>query len=319
MKSTLFVPAVTFATLGSFLLTGGSFVGAQDASAGKPAVSGEALSKVAAGTSEGTVATAGTGGTGAKGIEAETFPGKTILDDPRTNDPRLTVPIDAEGKVVSPRLSKIDLDGDFNYDGTINNEDPTNQGRLEYVPPGLEVGVGEVTRLVIRLKTYEVEFPGNLEVTLEVTGINRDSASGSFPAGSSGQVGRIKVWRDQAKSELLLDSGDSGKISKTWVYEKGKLAGGIPRTVYVEGAEASGKSEGDIRLMAVAAHRPDGAAQGSNSTLYQSAFDHMLLTVRKAPVPKEFVNNNAEGVWSSGKAPEAAKPAEAAGSPAAPR
>jgi hypothetical protein len=308
MQTTRSFAAVTFAYLASLLLLGGSFVIAQDTSAQKPAVSSEALSSVAAGSTQGGAPS--TVGEVGKGVGKVAFPGKTILDDPATSDPRLVIPVDAEGGARAARLSKIDLDGDFNYDGTISNEDPSNQGRLEYVPPGLELGVGEVTRLVIRLKTYEESFPGKLNVTLDVTAINRESASGSFASGADGQSGRVKVWRDQARTDLLLDSGDSSKLSRTWTYDSSKVSSGIPRVVYVEGVEVSPKAEGDIRLLVVSEHVADGASGGTNSALYRPAFDHLLLTVRKEGVAKEFVNNNAEAVWSTTKVQETGKPQE---------
>lgn len=315
MKSVLLVPATVFAIVWS-LQPGAIRAEAQEAASGKSAVSGDALAKVAAGGGEG--ASAAVAASAQKGGAGQAFPGKTLLDDPAANDPRVLPGIAPKGKHKErvTRLSKIDLDGDLNYDGTINNEDPSNQGQLEYVPPGLEIGVGELTRLVIRHTVYDLEFAGQLAVTIEVAGINRESASGSFPAGGDGEVGRIKVWRDETRAELLLDSGDPQKLSKTWIYEKGKLSGGIPRTVCVEGVKTSGKFEGDLRLMALSAQSPDGAATGSSSALSQTAFDHMLVTVRKTPVAKEFVNNNAEGVWSS---PGAAKPAAGGSSPVAPR
>ncbi len=314
MKSILLVPTAVVAVFWSFQPSW-SQLEAQEAAAGKPAVSGEAISKVVAGDA-GSSATDGIHA--AEGGAVRTFPGKTILDDPAANDARVASGAVSEGKRKGrvTRLSKIDLDGDLNYDGTINNEDPSNQGQLEYVPPGLEIGVGELTRLVIRHTIHDVEFAGQLAVTIEVAGINRDSASGSFPSGLGGEVGRIKVWRDEARAELLLDSADPEKLSKTWIYEKGKLSGGIPRTVCVEGVNVSAKFEGDLRLMALSSHRPDGSAPASSSALFQSAFDHMLVTVRQTPVSKEFVNNNAEGVWFS---PGAAGSAENGETPAAPR
>lgn len=267
---------------------------AQD-TADKP-VSTDALSKVSAGTTVQPGASEAPK-VASKGAAHADFPGKTLLDDPGANDPRLSVPVDEKGRPSVPRIAKIDLDGDLDFTGTINNEDPYSQGRFEYNPPGLELGVGEVTRLLVRFKTYEEDYSGSLKVTLEVAGINRDSASGSFPGGPGGQVGRIRVWRDQQRTELLLDSADSAK-SKTWTVDNTQLARGVPRTLYVEGVEVSPKAEGDLRLLIFAEHFADGSG-AAGSGLYQPAFDHMLLTVRKEPVPKDFINGNAEGVWST--------------------
>lgn len=242
------------------------------------------------------------------------FPGKTVLDDPGASDPRLIVPVDAEGKVVVGRLSKIDLDGDLDYDGTIDNTSSSDQGQIEFLPPGLELGVGEVTRLVVRFKTYEQEFPGQLIVALEVSGVNRDSSTGVFDGNGESSVGRVRVWRDQARKELLVDSGDKNKLRHEWRYDPAKRLGGIPRTLYVEGVSVSPKFEGDIRLLLSASQVSDGADINTPSSLYQAAFDHVLVTVREKPVEKEFVNNNAEGVWSTTAVetkPAETKPAEA--------
>jgi hypothetical protein len=271
MKTTLH-PAVKLAVMGSLLFTGELEILAQDAPAGKAMVSGEALSKVTSETS-GSASPAVTGVKTVTSPASPAFQGKTILDDPEANDPRLSVPVNALGKVVASRLTKIDLDSDLDYDGTINNEEASDQLSVEHVPPGLELGVGELTRMVLRLKVYDEAFAGDLDVSLEVTGINRDSASGSFPAGGSGQVGRIKVWLDQARTELLLDSGDSSKLVKTWTYEKGKRSGGIPKTVYVEGVEAAPKANGDLRLMVISSTRSEGSVGGGKSSLYRPAFD----------------------------------------------
>lgn len=304
----------------------------QDASAnsGSPAVSADALKAVsAAAKTPPSAAIAGATATGETHPEWE-FPGKTDLDDPGAKDPRMLVPVDAEGKATVSRLSKIDLDADLDYDGTLDNDLSSDQGALEFVPPGLELGVKEVTRALVRFKTYEREFPGDLVVALEVSPVNRDSASGAFAGNAKSAVGRIRVWRDQARKDLLLDSNDESKRRFEWRYDKEKRFGGIPRTLYVEGVEVSPKFEGDLRLLLSSSH---GAGGGSSapSSLYQTAFDHVLVTVRAKPVEKEFINNNAEGVWSSvgapapaGAAPDGAAPdgadkkAEAAkGSPAA--
>jgi hypothetical protein len=293
-----FLPPVLFPLLLVCLVSGLSLpVAAQNGSAtsAKPAVSGSALESVnAPGKSQEPKAKAG-GDTPVPSNPAA-FPGKTELDDPATSDARFVVPAKTKGKPSLPRLAKIDLDGDLDYDGTISDDSPSTQGTLEFVPPGLEVGVGELTRVLIRFKTYQAQIQGSLVVSLEVSGISRDSASGAAAAGAA--VGRIRVWRDPQRKELLLDSGDSGNLRHEWRYDPKKLAGGIPRAVYVEGVKTSPKFEGDLRLLVAANHVVDGAGAGAPSSLYQSAFDDILMTVRAQPVEKDFINNNAESVWS---------------------
>jgi hypothetical protein len=292
---------------------------AQDGAApsAKSGVSGSALEAVSAsrkGQASKVGASPGKPADGAAAVSGPAaFPGMTALDDPAVSDPRFVVPPKTKGKPAVPRLAKIDLDGDLDYDGTINPDSPSTQGAAESVPPGLQIGTGELTRLLIRFKTYQSQFPGSLVVSLEVSGISRDSASGAVEAGGA-SVGRIRVWRDPQRKELLVDSGDKGNLRHEWRYDSGKLAGGIPRAIYVEGVKTSPKFEGDLRLLVAANHVAEGAGAGTPSSLFQSAFDHILLTVRGEPVEKDFINNNAEAVWSTvggpAKEPEAA-PAEA--------
>lgn len=285
------------------------------ANPGGPAVSADALKAVSAPekTPSGT-GVAATGATGAGVAKPQwDFPGKTVLDDPGAKDPRLVVPVDEKGRATVSRLAKIDLDADLDYDGTLDNDDSSDQGEQEFLPPGLELGAKEVTRVLVRFKAYEPEA-GNLVVALEVSGVNRDSASGAFAGNAKGAVGRIRVWRDQARKELLLDSGDESKSRVEWRYDKEKRAGGIPRALYVEGVEASPKFEGDLRLLITAG--PAAGGSGASSATHQTTFDHVLVTVRAKPVEKEFINNNAEGVWSDVGAPAPAGAAPAGAAPA---
>lgn len=220
------------------------------------------------------------------GDEVPAFPGKTELDEPGLHEPGLGTASDLD------RLSKIDLDSDLNYDGTIDNNEPSEQGANESTPPGLELGKGELTRLVLRMKTYERDFTGDLVVTISATGINRDTPSGEV---TGAPVGRVKIWKDQARSTLLADSGDPSKSSHEWIFNREIRTGGIPSTVYVEGVSVSPKHEGDVRILVSATH----GAPGAHSSVYRAAYDHLLVTVREKPVEKAFINNNIEGIWST--------------------
>lgn len=284
--------ALLFAAL---LFSPGSLVGQEKAkAAGAPAVSADALNSVSAPNAK-PATPARPAGNGASGPAVEvTFPGKTDLDSPESTDPRFVVPVEGRKGAVIPRLSKIDLDADLDYDGAFDNDSSAGQGQHEYLPPGLELGKGEVSRLLVRFKTYEPEFTGKLVVRLEASEVNRDAASGEGAV----SAGQIRVWRDQERKELLIDSADPAKRSVEWTYDSGKRAGGIPRALYVEGVKVSSKFEGDLRLLVSASHLADGETTGTPSSLYRAAFDHLLLTVRDKPVEKEFINNNVEGVWS---------------------
>lgn len=227
-------------------------------------------------------------------------------------------------------IAKLDIDGDMNYDGTIDNEDPADNGAFESTPPGLVVGEGELTKVIVRLRPYRVNFEGEVVIGLEVTGINRALRSGQFESFEEevASTGRIRVWADETRTELLLDSADPEMRYHEWVVDDqtypANLPGIYPRKIYVEGVSVAGKigpdgknvvvsakgglpSEGfagDLRLLMTVSHRSKGAERENYPAYrkrmvkaFRTSFDHILFTVTERPQPKDFVNNNVEGVW----------------------
>lgn len=223
-------------------------------------------------------------------------------------------------------IAKLDMDADMNQDGMIQNNDPADSGAFEATPPGLILGTGELTRVVIRLIPYRVDFDGEAVLTLEVEGINRGDKTGEYASLNEelASMGHIRVWRDREKKNLLLDSRDPAKRIaefstqyKTYPYN---LPIAVPRYVFVEGVKPSPNFIGDIRLLVTISHRsPKESAKESAKRAeltsaktpvetepdpktisiksFRTSFDHILFTVQNDPVPKQFVNNNNEGVW----------------------
>jgi len=234
-------------------------------------------------------------------------------------------------KDAGRRLAKIDLDADFNYDGVIDNADPADNGAFQQTPPGLVVGVGELSQLIIRVRPYHLDFKGRAVVSLQVDGINRADKSGKFASAEEerSKVGHIKVWRDASRRQLILDSHDPQRQVFEWAIDDSKypanVPGIVPRTLYVEGVGVSGDYSGDVRLLLKIQHREGGAtttpppsdgAKSGKGIIFDSgaaesgqesetvtfkrfatSYDHILLTVQGAPRPKEFVNDNTAGVW----------------------
>jgi hypothetical protein len=231
------------------------------------------------------------------------------------------------------QIAKLDMDADMNHDGLIQNIDPADGGAFEATPPGMILGVGELTRFVIRLIPYRVDFEGEVVVTLDVEGINRGVKSGEYATLDEelASMGHIRVWRDKDKKSLLLDSRDPAKRMvefttqyKTYPYN---LPMTVPRAVYVEGLKPSPKYIGDIRLLCTVSHRAtqtEGRQEAnataevaagsvtaakqpqpvekkpnilSNIKSFRTSFDHILLTVQPKPTVKQFINDNNEGVW----------------------
>lgn len=205
------------------------------------------------------------------------------------------------------RLSKVDMDGDMNYDGRIDNDDSSDQGARESDPPGLQVGVGEMTKLIVRFKTYDNEYPGEVFVKLNIDGINRMSRSGKYATDEerTESIGRLRVWAESEKKTLLLDSADPEKLEVEWKVDKKDLKSGvpglIPRTLFVEGVEISKKFEGDLRLLVSASHTLSEGEIREPSSIYHTAYDHIVFTVRENPVVKGFTSDNVDGVWSQAK------------------
>ncbi|SKA81813.1 hypothetical protein SAMN02745166_00817 [Prosthecobacter debontii] len=224
------------------------------------------------------------------------------------------------------QIAKLDMDADMNQDGTISNTDPADSGAFEATPPGLILGTGELTRVVIRLNPYRIDFDGEVVVSLEVEGINRATKTGDFASLDEelASMGHIRVWKDASKKELLLDSRDPAKRVvefttqyKTYPYN---LPIAVPRFVFVEGVKPSPIYTGDIRLLVTCAHRAidetnyadlsSGKTSGKAGEplpekkkgvlkSFRTSFDHVLFTVQPKPATKEFINGNVEGVWKS--------------------
>ena len=213
-------------------------------------------------------------------------------------------------KDIERKIAKLDLDMDLNYDGYIDNLDPADQGAFESTPPGAMIAAGEMTKALIRLTPYRVDYDGEVVVTFEIAGINRAVSSGEFQSFQEEQasVGHVRVWRDPQRRQLLLDSADPNKRYveflpdfHTYPYN---LPTVVPRCIYVEGVSVSPRFLGDLRLLVTCTHRAPGSNREGFSEsrkrlfrAFRTSFDHILLTIVKEPVRKEFINNNAEGVW----------------------
>ncbi|MCB1227139.1 MAG: hypothetical protein KDK99_15075 [Verrucomicrobiales bacterium] len=206
------------------------------------------------------------------------------------------------------KLAKIDVDGDFNYDGTINNFDPADNGAFQQTPPGLVVGVGELTRVVVRLTPYKIDYEGRAKVRLEVTGINRDAKSGEFDSDEERRngMGHIIVW-DTNRETKLIDTRDPERLSYEWTIDDRVYPYNlqiVPRAIYVEGVSPSPRYQGDIRLlMSVTDENPNYLVDPKANPVrvarfFRPTYDHILLTVTPTPQEKRYINANAEKVWS---------------------
>jgi len=206
------------------------------------------------------------------------------------------------------KLAKIDVDGDFNYDGTINNNDPADNGAFQQTPPGLVVGVGELTRVVVRLTPYKIDYEGRAKVRLAVDGINRADKTGKFETleSQTAGMGHIIVWDTDRKTKLI-DTRDVNRLAYEWTLDAQVFPYNlqlVPRVLYVEGVSPSPQFMGDIRLlMSVTDENPNYVVDPKKDPTrllktFRPTFDHILLTVMSKPQEKHYINANAEKVWT---------------------
>ena len=138
-------------------------------------------------------------------------------------------------KRVARMWGRVDLDVDLNYDGEVAN-DSSDDGSLEHSPPGLIIGKGEMSKMLIRLSPYrrsidavEAKKSGNssdLMVRLEARSIYLASKDGKFPSPDveDQKAGHIRIWSDDKKSILLIDSKSESKKSVEWPLDSGQRA-----------------------------------------------------------------------------------------------
>jgi hypothetical protein len=213
-------------------------------------------------------------------------------------------------KDTERKIAKIDLDGDMNMDGVIDNQEASDQGAFEGTPPGLQIGTGEMTKLIVRVNPYRIEYDGEVVIALEISGINRGAKSGEFSSFDEevSNTGRIRVWKDEQRTHLLLDSANPDKRYVEWATQFTRypynLPDILPRVVYVEGVSESKRYAGDLRILLTCSHRKPGStpqqyaeARKSMFKSFRTTFDHILFTVLPRPLPKQYINNNVEGVW----------------------
>jgi hypothetical protein len=150
---------------------------------------------------------------------------------------------------VPPGELAADLVGDINRDGTIDPDDPADNGPVEDEPAGLKVGVGTLQKLSLHCVPKSMT-EGYVRFTV-LSGAGewehlRDPERLPRPRRPAG--GHIRVWQDPQRTTLLLDSHVQGKMMVVWTLSEEFPFDLVPTTVYVEGMAAS-KEDGDVSLV----------------------------------------------------------------------
>jgi hypothetical protein len=205
------------------------------------------------------------------------------------------------------KIAKLDLDGDFNYDGVIDNYDPGDNGLAQVTSPGMVLGKGEMTRMVIRLSPYQLDIDTRVRFEFSACGVNRGDKTGRFESLEQelSAVGHVRIWADAGKTKLLIDSSKADQRVFNLILPnlnpENTMA--VPRAVYVEGIKPSGTFSGDIRLLvrivdvrADEAGQKRGLAKLIAGVGFRPSYDHVILTVADRPHAKSLVS--AGDIWS---------------------
>ncbi|MBT3289715.1 MAG: DUF3616 domain-containing protein, partial [Victivallales bacterium] len=196
---------------------------------------------------------------------------------------------------VAPAEPLADLVGDINRDDAITPADPADNGEAEDKPSGLPVAIGSLEKLSLRC-VPKSRTEGFVRFTV-MSGAGewehlRDPARLPRPRRPGG--GRIRVWEDQEKTKLILDSHTLGKMDVVWALSETFPIDRIPTTVYAEGVAVS-REAGDVVL--VLNYGLTEATTGPGSLQ-----DVLVATVSKATLPRVRVaraSDNAEqlAIW----------------------
>jgi hypothetical protein len=186
---------------------------------------------------------------------------------------------------------KTDLDADISGDGRIDDNDPRDNGKVQNSPPGLAVTVGRLEKLVLRNKPKSlasgyvrltiVSNPGEWELL-------KNPNRAAIPRRPEG--GRIRIWQDSGRKELVLDSHDATKQTKLWRLSYNFPLALVPVSLYAEGISPS-KESGDVVLALL--HSSSPRVDATSPTR-----DILVMTVRKGEPTRPRITRDEPGTRS---------------------
>lgn len=196
-------------------------------------------------------------------------------------------------------LGTVSLSSDTNYDGFIDSGATAN---LKRNPPGLVVGRHELARIdlsVIHNSTLQSQNGSSdlkfqyykTAVTLDLRPVNLAHKRGRFKSFEEEQsrCGRVLVWLDPNRKNLLLDSADPGKRRVEWPASTSLP----PQNVYVEGL-AVGDS-GTVMMLTLLLDNNNMGPVADKLFGDKAAWDAMMLSVWPSAKPKPYIDKSP--VW----------------------
>lgn len=187
------------------------------------------------------------------------------------------------GKAKGTSIGRVDIDSDMNYNGVICN-DGSEGGDQESSPPGLIIGHKQMTKVVFRITPYgatglKETDASKLVCSLEIRALNQARSNGQFASEEAAvkASGHLRIWSDDKRSRLLLDSRDKSKGRIEWPVN----APDAPGFVYAECAEPA-SAEAIFSLMLNIDDTSSKTYAARKITPHASR-DWMLITCRSRP------------------------------------
>ncbi|WP_395752799.1 hypothetical protein [Prosthecobacter sp.] len=204
-------------------------------------------------------------------------------------------------------IGRVKIEGDVNFSGQINEADAAMGNEPKRNPYGLTVGAGEMTKLIMTCQpnAYRQRQVGEPKVRmdfyklvtgLEIKGVNLGDKKGRFQnfEQETATCGRILVWMDSTRRQLLLDSADPSRRRVEWLWS----ATVPPERIFVEGVRPTNPGGAFI----VTYELDDSNKKGISKWFGEPAvWDRQLITVGQVKVPKPKIDRTPTWTTVSGK------------------
>ena len=203
------------------------------------------------------------------------------------------------GPRINTPLGKVGINADYNYDGRIRSGEG---GNSKVTPPGLIIDTSEMTKVVLSCNPDPVYLPQTgspevvlryhkLAVILDVRGVDLAQKNGQYRSLSREieKCGRILVWADKNRQNLLLDSSDPTRRRLVWSYSESVP---LPH-VYVEGVNAGQPGAAYF----ITWELDDSFGQNAIQRFFgePAVWDRLMISVRPRGLTKPNVDNDP--VW----------------------
>ena len=195
-------------------------------------------------------------------------------------------------------LGTVSLSADTNYDGRIDTEASAN---IKRNPPGLVVGMREMARIdltVVHNASRQTTGSPDLKflfyktaVTLDLRPVNLGHKRGRFKSYEEEQsrAGRVRVWLDSERKQLLLDSGNPEMRRVQWPASTSLP----PKHVYVEGVSMG--DSGSVMMLTLLLDNNDMGPVVDKLFGDKASWDAMMLSVWPQPRVKPYIDHSP--VW----------------------